>query len=193
MKLTIKLITALCAGILLFVACSKEKKGYVAPPVTKTKKDYLIDGQWQLTSSKTVTHYKIDTLGTDSTTTEEALDSMKYCEKDNFMRFIANDRIYADEGPVKCDATDPQVDSADSWSLSSDFVKLLIFEGSNFQSFDIDELTTASLKMTHKEERNDSLGGPYAIIRTITARNIKQHSGFNKDGWLTGHSFFYAM
>src|SRR5687767_5473112 len=108
MKLTIKLITALCAGILLFAACRKDRK-VVTPEVTKTKKDYLIDGQWQLISFKTVTHYKIDTSGTDSAITEEALDSMKYCEKDNFMSFMKNDKIYADEGVVKCDATDPQV------------------------------------------------------------------------------------
>jgi hypothetical protein len=173
MKLTTKLVTAFCAGILLFAACSKEKKGYVAPPVTKTQKDYLVDGHWQITSFKTVTHYKIDTLGTDSATTEDAVDSLKYCEKDNFMRFMANDKIYADEGAVKCDATDPQVDSADTWSLSSDFAKLLIFEGKNTQSFDIEELTPTNFKMSHKEERNDSLGGPYAIILTISAKNIK--------------------
>lgn len=55
------------------------------------------------------------------------LDSMDACDRDNFMRFLTNGTLNFDQGPVKCNPDDAQVESS-QWKWYSNETKL-IFDG----------------------------------------------------------------
>ena len=174
MKFSTKLMTALSAGVILFAACNKDDKDdNNVTPTTKTKKEYLLEGKWQITGFTSVSHYKDSTNGIDTTFTNDQIDEMEPCEKDNFLTFMANGKIHADEGAVKCDATDPQIDSASAWVLNDDFSKLTITEpGDPAQIFNFDEANSTTLKMSMIDEGVDGTA-TYKTTLTITAKNIK--------------------
>jgi hypothetical protein len=175
MKLTSKLMTALCAGILLFAACKKDKddSNNTTPTVTKTKKDYLTDGKWQFTSFSAVARIVDSSMGLDTTITESEFGNSEPCDKDDFMTFGTNGKVYVDEGATKCDPSDVQVDSTSTWSLNSDFTKLTIQDvGSDPQVFDVTELTSSNFVWTTKDEEVDGTMRTTTTI-TIKAKNIK--------------------
>lgn len=177
MQITPKLLTVACAGILLFASCDKATTNPSTTPTpntpTKTKKDYLLEGKWQVTSMVAVSNYKDTTKGIDTTFTQDNVEDFEACEKDNTLTFLTSGKILGDEGATKCDPADPQTDSTGTWSLNSDFSKLTIVEtGDPAQTFGLDEANATTLKMTLIDEGVDGTA-TYKTTLTFTAKNVK--------------------
>ena len=71
-------------------------------------------------------------------------DSLPACAKDDLTNFQTDKNVLIDEGPTKCDPSDPQTYSLGTWSLSENDTKLS-FGGTNY---DIQELSDSRLKLS---------------------------------------------
>jgi hypothetical protein len=173
MNISTKLMAAACAGIILFAACKKDKDDdNTVTPAAKTKKDYLVDGKWRFDAYTSVVHMTDSASGLDTTYTENG--DLDECDKDDFALFLSTGKMLTDEGAVKCDEEDPQVDSSALWSLNSDFSKLTINQPDIpiSEDYDVLELTSTNLKMRTKYKETGN-GQTYESEFTVTAKNIK--------------------
>ncbi|OSZ79485.1 hypothetical protein CAP35_14910 [Chitinophagaceae bacterium IBVUCB1] len=165
MKLGTKIGVMLLTAVVFVSACKKDKddNNNVTPAPAKTKKDFLVEGKWQITSMPTT--YTV--LG--FTQSANFYDSLDACEKDDFSTFASSGKVMTDQGPTKCSSSDPQVDSTESWSLNSDFTK---FTYGTSGVFDVQELTETSMKLYQVVD--SSFGGfPINVKTTIIFKNIK--------------------
>lgn len=164
MKLDTKIGVMVIAAALFASACKKDKDdNNVTPAPVKTKRDHLVEGKWQITSMPT----SYTALGF----TQEAnlYDSLDACEKDNFATFASSGKVLEDEGATKCSSSDPQVDSASTWSLNGDYTKMTYAASG---TFDVQELTETSMKLY--QSRDTSIAGfPVSYKTTIIFKNIK--------------------
>jgi len=111
-----KNISILLAGLLLAGSLAGCKKDDDKDP---SKVDLLTAKNWQQTAgTATSTDRGI-------TTTVDIYKDQEACEKDNFLKFNSNKTVDVNEGPTRCDASDPQVVSG-SWDLNSDQTKLYL-------------------------------------------------------------------
>ena len=125
-KLTLVLALALSLG-----ACKKNSGSN-----TQTSgAGILTSGSWRITSSISALEWPAP-VGTQSSDLFALLDA---CEQDNLYIFSSNGTATADEGPTKCNASDPQTKAAGSWSLSNND-KSFSMSGSGF-SIPADVLT----------------------------------------------------
>lgn len=169
MKLTGKIALLAVACTLAFAACKKKDTNTNTTP-TKSQKDYLMEGKWQLTSMPM--EYSVSGFSGQSW---NQYDSMQACEKDNFTQFMASGKVYADEGATKCGSSDPQIDSTQTWTLSSDS-KTMTFTGSVAPNFEVQELTSSALKLYNKTDSSFNASGfPITISSktTMVFKNIK--------------------
>lgn len=109
-------------------ACNKKDKEL-------TRTEMLTGGNWKITA------FMEDNDGdgsfeTDYYSTEPA------CVKDDFFHFTAAGQLTADEGPTKCNPTDPQTDTV-TWSFMTNET-VLVIDGENFT---IEELTNNTLRI----------------------------------------------
>jgi hypothetical protein len=110
-NLSLPLATLLLAAA--FTSCKKDDDK------SPSKADQLSAKSWQLTAS-TVT-----SVDNGTTTTVDAYKQLDACEKDNFMKFNSNKTLDVNEGALRCDPTDPQVQTG-TWDLNSDQTKLYL-------------------------------------------------------------------
>ena len=68
------------------------------------------------------------------------------CSKDDLEKYNTNNTVTYDEGPTKCDPTDPQTQTS-PWSFNSDET-ILTVDG---ESYKILTLTSTQLKMSFSE------------------------------------------
>jgi hypothetical protein len=158
MKLLKSAALTLVCGAAMFAACKKDSDNPVTTP--KTVKDYLTEGKWQLESQITT-----EVVNGVSTSHNE-YDSLQACEKDNFMTFGANGKVYSDEGAMKCSSSNPQVDSTTTWALLSD-TKMAVTDGGYTDTLDV-AATATSFQFTIKE--TDSA---YSYTSVMKYKNIK--------------------
>jgi hypothetical protein len=74
------------------------------------------------------------------------------CFKDDLTTFLTGGVGELDEGPTKCDDSDPQTVPF-TWSISSDGKRL---ETSHLGEFDIDELSSSKMVLTVKEMQDET-------------------------------------
>lgn len=68
------------------------------------------------------------------------------CEKDNRFTFSSTGNFTEDEGPTKCNATDPQIASSSSWIFAANETQLIIGQGTADELIaDIDRLDADTL------------------------------------------------
>jgi len=130
----------LVTGSASLLSCKKD------PPV-KSRTELLSTGTWKRTALTSNPAYDWYANGTSDT---DILSYMWPCEKDNFDTYRTNGMIEVNEGPTKCDPSDPQ-----TWSVSWEFIKnetVILFEGS--YEYIIDELTETTLKLRGTFEEN---------------------------------------
>lgn len=96
--------------LLAFSSCNKEE-----PTPVVTTQDYLTAHNWRMTAQ--VVDPGIDVNGT---TVTDIYVLFLDCTKDDLMKFETNGTITDDEGPSKCDPSDPQTTTDGKWVLSSD-------------------------------------------------------------------------
>jgi hypothetical protein len=87
------------------------------------------------------------------------------CWKDNTSRFNPNNVFIAEEGPTKCNASDPQT-TVGTWSYNTS-TKRLIFDGPDHEELDVIELTSSLLKGSMKDT---SAGIVYTYTITLNAQ-----------------------
>ena len=164
MKFATKLATLAISGLILVAACKKKEDPVTTVP--KTKKEYLQEGKWQVTSMPM--EYSFGGFGSQ---TWNQYDSMDACEKDNFVRFLTTGKILTDEGATKCSSSDPQVDSTSNWVLSDDYTKLSMpMDGvpSGAATYEVQELTATSLKLYNKYDTSYNASGIPITISSKT-------------------------
>jgi hypothetical protein len=169
MKLKGKIVLLFIGSAIAFAACKKKDNSTNTTP-TKTPRENLTEGKWQLTSMPM--EYTISGFGGQSW---NQYDSMEACEKDNFSLFMTSGKVWADEGATKCNTSDPQIDSTGTWTLNTDNTKMTFSDmGSN--AFEVQELTSTSLKLYLKVDSSYSAGGfPITVSSktTMIFKNIK--------------------
>jgi hypothetical protein len=158
MKLIGKIAMLAVAGAVAFTACKKKDDGTGGgdPGPTKTQKEYLTEGKWQLTSLPI--DVTITTPFGNNTQSYNQYDSMEACEKDNYTKFMASNKVYTYEGATKCSTSDPDIDSTETWTLSSDSKKMTFSTAGN-QTFDVQELTSSALKLYNKLDTTYTTSG----------------------------------
>jgi hypothetical protein len=92
------MITAITANL----SCKKNKDDSISP---KTKTELITAGPWKRTALVSTPAYDWNADGTFDT---NILNTMFPCEKDNFETYQTNGMVVTNEGPTKCNASDPQ-------------------------------------------------------------------------------------
>ncbi|OWY21102.1 hypothetical protein C7N43_13965 [Sphingobacteriales bacterium UPWRP_1] len=77
------------------------------------------------------------------------------CETDNLYSFATNGTATIDEGPAKCNTTDPQTNTG-SWAFNTAETQLTLVSEGITQVWEIDELTNSLMKIRYTMEDNTS-------------------------------------
>ena len=134
-KLQFSILFLLAISFVIFVSCKNDKDNNPA----KSKTELLTAAPWKRTALISTPAYDWNADGTSST---DVLSIMWPCEKDNLDIYKANGIIETDEGPTKCNSSDPQ-----SWTTTWAFIEnesKLIFDGVDV--YTLLELTETTLK-----------------------------------------------
>ena len=126
----------MATGAATLLACDDDPVN----PSAKSRTELLTTSSWKrtaLVSNPAYAWYPGGTVATD------VLGYMLPCEKDNFEVYGANGIVVTNEGPTKCDPSDPQTWTA-TWSLIANDTKILI---DGVDEYTIDELTETTLKL----------------------------------------------
>ncbi len=127
-------------ALLLFsLGCKKDNAKQ-----NQSRMDLITTGQWKIIALTLVPGYDIDGDGDIDT---DIFQDFDLCEKDDYYIFKSNGIFEVNEGPSKCDASDPQVVSA-NWSFANQ-EKEIILDGTPGT---IEELSTTRLRMRFEEQ-----------------------------------------
>jgi hypothetical protein len=135
MKSIIKFSSVFFMMVLLVISCNKENDESTA----KTKTELLTTGSWKRIALISTPAYDWNADGNSAT---DVLSIMWPCEKDNFETYKINGMVETNEGPAKCDPSDPQTWSV-TWMLVDNETKL-IWDGTD--EYMLLELTATTLK-----------------------------------------------
>ena len=136
------------------VSCKKD----AGQSKQKTKTELLTTGSWKRTGLTANPAY--DWYG-DGNYATDLLSVMKVCDSDNFDTYKSNGTGDTDEGPTRCDQSDPQAWPF-VWEFADNETKLIL---DYFGEFTIQELTTNTLKFSSSFEKN---GVTYTIEETYS-------------------------
>ena len=93
----------------------------------------------------------------------DGLASIPGCQKDNQTIFRSNYTYTLEEGPTKCNISDPQVFDTETWSFSSDETKLITSRPGNIlTTVDISLLNESSLQT----RKRDTFGSNITVVET---------------------------
>ena len=118
-------------GLLLNAGCKKDDEDDTDQ---QTKTQLLTSGVWRISGHTSPDAYDYDLDGTSSTDIFSQYDA---CEKDNTLLFKTDGTYEADEGALKCDPDDAQMDSG-TWAFIENETKMLV----DGETIDIIELTS---------------------------------------------------
>jgi hypothetical protein len=169
MKFATKIAALAISGLILVAACKKKED--TTTTVTKTKKENLQDGKWQITSMP-VTYTYTTPFGT-QTQSYNNYDSMMSCDKDDFTFFKSWGKVYMDQGATKCNTSDPQIDSTATWTLNSGDTKLTMPMDGMAMTFDVQTLTGTDLKLYNNYDTSYTMSGITISINYKTTVEFK--------------------
>lgn len=162
----------LLAGSVYLYSC--KEKSNDDPNSTKTKRELLLAGNWQLTSGLIQPPITIEIFGQVVTISDirEYLGG-EACNLDDFILFNGDGSITNDAGATKCDPSDPQQESGGTWALLENDSKLRIVDGADTTLLTLTELTATSMKGTSTMEvDNDTTIVTHTVSMNFT--NIKK-------------------
>lgn len=129
------------AVTMTFTAC-KDETSNPSPSgnTNKTNTDLLVNAEWLLRGGTIVPPVEIDFNGTkiqlDDYWQLIALQNQETeapnCARDNLMIFYRDSTLELNEGPTRCDPSDPQVQEGGNWQFEEDETKI------RFSSFPLD-------------------------------------------------------
>lgn len=93
---------------------------------------------------------------------------MPSCAKDDLTKFDSDGSVLFDEGPSKCEATDPQTETS-TWSFNSDKTSMTVEVDSKTVSYKILEISDSRLKVSFVETDEDT-GTDHTITATYSAQ-----------------------
>jgi hypothetical protein len=130
----IYLMFVLSSSLLFSSSCKKDKE------LSRTE---MIIGKWKSTAQ--VVTPATDWDG-DGDIDSDLFSLMDECIKDNYAIFIAGGTVEENQGPTKCDASDPQSEFL-TWSLKNQD-KILVVDGDDYI---IEEISENSMKLSVSE------------------------------------------
>jgi hypothetical protein len=145
----------LIAATATAVSCKKESG---SESKQKTKMELLTSGSWKRTGLTATPAY--DWYG-DGNYATDLLSVMKVCDSDNFDTYKSNGTGDTDEGPTRCDESDPQAWPF-VWEFADNETKL-VFD--YFAEYTLVELTETTLKFRSTFDKN---GVTYTIDETYS-------------------------
>ena len=125
-----KTILLICCAALVLFSCKKDEK-------SKTKTELLTNGSWHVTAYTVDPAIDWDGDGTDESNVFPVIDQ---CIKDDRTTFFADGNGELDEGPTKCDPSDPQSNPI-TWAFDQTESQLTV-QGIQYQ---IESLTESQL------------------------------------------------
>ena len=134
-------LIALIAVIEIFFSCKKENDESTG----KTKTELLTSGSWKYTACIISPAY--DYYGNGNPVTD-IYAIMEPCEKDDFETFKTNGIWEYNNGPTKCDPSNPQIIYSEPWSFTSNEAKVMV----GTVECTILELTETTLKLRYSFE-----------------------------------------
>ena len=143
----------LIAATATAVSCKKESVSESKP---KTKTELLTTASWKKTGLTATPAY--DWYG-DGNYATDILSVLKVCDSDNFDTYKSNGTGDTDEGPARCDQSDPQAWPF-VWEFADNETKLVL---DYFVEYDLVELTETTLKLRTTFEEN---GVTYTVNET---------------------------
>jgi len=136
------LILILAAGFAAFTACEKDNDSE-----PKSKTSLLTSDSWKMTTATVDPAIDWDGFGTMVT---NIFSQMPACSKDDIITFKSNGTYVNEEGPSKCDPSDPDVIDTGTWTFNSDESKIVINDGEgSTMDANIVELTKTTMKITY--------------------------------------------
>lgn len=134
---------------------------------SKSTRDILIEGKWDLTSAKVNPGIEVFP----GIVISDLLIDEDPCDADDLTIFNADGTATGDEGATKCDPSDPQTYSNGNWSLSSDEKQLTVdFEGEAI-TFNVSSVSDTQLVLTATA---DSVDPDFPNTSTITFTFVKK-------------------
>ena len=133
--------------LVILLSCDKDDK---PPSNTQSKTEMLTTGTWKITAIAS------DNDGNGSYETDVYL-VFPACLKDNFYTFKVGGALDMDESAVKCDPSDPQINTT-SWLLSQNDTRLTL-DGDQYV---IDQLNATTLKF---KEPDATYGTMFTMIK----------------------------
>ncbi len=141
-----KKITLIAACFYLFTnACKKDEN----KEPQKSKTEFLCSGQWYLKVFNINPGVKIG-----NSTVTDFYATLPPCEKDDFQKFSPNGTAFTDEGPTKCDPSNPQIDEF-IWAFDATESKLVFDK----LPYDISKLDANDLILTKVVDGSEIFGG----------------------------------
>jgi hypothetical protein len=166
----------LTIGVLAFLISSckdeEEVKNNVKNTAPKTKTQLLTEGHWMIVEGTISPDIIIDipAIGLIDTISDyfELLASLgqgQDCYKDNQLWFLKDSTVVNDEGPTKCNGTDPQQTPGGTWMFVENETKLEVKGNSNFDLIQagpmtIQELTDSTLQVSFEGTNIATPGTP---------------------------------
>lgn len=141
MKQTLKSVISFITISVFFIfsGCSKN-----ADTVTNfTKTQLLTNSDWVQTGSQSK-------LTTESVWTDN-FSSTPACSKDDRLVFRANGSFEINEGPTKCNSSNPQILLTGTWSFAQNETELVATIGGQNQTLTIETLTTTLLVIKYTD------------------------------------------
>lgn len=149
-----KLTFTLAALVALTVSVSSCKKDTDSPtpstPAAQTKTQILTSHSW---ITKSMVSNNVDFYA-----------FAPACEKDNFLTFKANGTSTYDEGAIKCDPSDPQVENG-TWKFIANETKIII---DNEDTAEVMTLTAESMVIKTKFESDG--GQVNTVVSTFSKK-----------------------
>jgi hypothetical protein len=145
--------TALMGLLIVSAGCQKDDDNK-----TPTKTDQLTAKPWKYSTAG------VDANNDGTIDTPLPSNTFEPCELDNLYTFKSDGTGTADEGPLKCEDTDPQTSSF-GWSLSSDQSQI-IFTGGGVQGIDgaVKLITLNDSKLAMSQSVDIGLPIPVTVV-----------------------------
>ena len=125
-------------------ACKKDND-------SKSVRDILIEGQWDLTAATIDPPFDVG----GGITISNLLIDEDACDADDLTIFNADGTATGDEGATKCDPSDPQQYSNGTWTLNADETVLTISDAGEVFVFTVASATDNQLKLTISADQFD--------------------------------------
>ena len=167
------LLSLTVLSVIGFSSCS-DKKTDDPQPKAKSRTELLTSAHWQMIAGTIVPPITIDIFG-QTVTISDIFDftGAEPCSKDDLQIFNTDGTITNDEGPTKCDPSDPQTSSGGTWAFFENDTKLRMIDDGDTTIINVTELSTTTLKGNTIMELEDMNGNPVTHTITFTFSNKK--------------------